>query len=88
MKKLDILRKKIDLIDKNLIYLLEKRQQIVEKIGILKKKHKFSILDKKRWKQVLNTRSKWALDKGMRKDFIKNIFELIHDEALKIENKI
>ena len=76
--KLEKLRKQIDKIDSSIVTLLAKRMEIVKKVGKLKKKNKLPPLDNKRWKEIIRTK----------KGFIKKIWEIIHDEALKIERSV
>jgi len=50
--------------------------KVVEKVGKYKKENNIPPLDKKRWQEVIKTK----------KGFIKKIWEIIHEEALKIES--
>ncbi|MFA6532502.1 MAG: chorismate mutase [Patescibacteria group bacterium] len=76
--QIDILRKQIDEIDKQIVNLLAKRMQVVEKVGKYKKENNLPPLDKRRWQEVIKTK----------KGFVKKIWEIIHEEALKIEKSI
>jgi len=76
--KLEELRKQIDKIDNSIINLLAKRMKIVEKVGEFKKKNNIQVFDKERWQDVIKSK----------KGFVKKIWEVIHDEALKIEKLI
>lgn len=78
MKNIEDLRKQIDKIDSSIVILLAKRMEIVKKVGKLKKKSNLPPLDNKRWKEIIKTK----------KDFIRKIWEIIHEEALKIEKLI
>ena len=51
-KKLETIRKKIDLVDKQLLNIIGKRTALVKKV-ISVKNHKKQIVDKKRIKKVL-----------------------------------
>jgi chorismate mutase len=77
-KQLDDFRKQIDEIDEQIVNLLAKRMQVVEKVGKYKKENNLPPLDKKRWQEVIKTK----------KGFVKKIWEIIHEEALKIEKLI
>jgi len=76
--RLDSFRKQIDEIDGQIVNLLAKRMQVVEKVGKYKKENNLPPLDKRRWQEVIKTK----------KGFIKKIWEIIHEEALKIEKKL
>ena len=86
--KLVKLRKIIDEIDKSIVNLLAKRMKTVKKIGMLKKQQNILPFDQSRWKKVLNFNIKKAESLGIDPEIIKNIYEIIHAEALKIEKKI
>jgi len=76
--QLNDLRKQIDEIDTAIVNLLAKRMKVVEKVGKYKKENNLPPLDKKRWQEVIKTK----------KGFIKKIWEIIHEEALKIEKNL
>lgn len=88
MKKIELYRKKIDKIDNQLIEILKKRFDIVKKIGVIKKKFSLPSLDKKRWQIVLQSRIKKGEKLGLRKSFVLKIYQLIHKEALKIQEEL
>jgi len=52
-KKLNKLRKKLDILDDSFIKLIKKRSELVKKVLKLKK-HKYQIVDRKRIKFILN----------------------------------
>lgn len=78
MKNIKDLRAQIDEIDESIVTLLAKRMKIVKKIGQLKKKNRIPVLDKSRFKKVMESK----------KGFVKKIWEIIHNESLKIEQNI
>ncbi len=87
MKNLENLRQQIDVLDNQLLTVLQKRLKAVEEIGRLKKQLNLPALQPKRWRQVIDSRVKIAQKLGINKDFITKIFDLIHTEALKIEEE-
>lgn len=78
-------RTQIDTIDEEIIYLLSRRFSLVEQIWIIKKENWEKSLQPKRWDELLNNLYLEADDKNIDRNFVKNIWELIHKEALKIE---
>jgi len=76
--QLEDLRKQIDGIDESIVNLLAKRMKIVEKVGLLKKKQNIPTLDSARWQKIIKTK----------KGFVKKIWEIIHKEALKVEDSL
>lgn len=73
--KLEELRKQIDEIDRSIVILLAKRMKVVKEVGSFKKKNNLPTFDQSRWNEVIKTK----------KGFVRKIWEIIHDEALKIE---
>ena len=63
-KKLNILRKKLDILDNSFISLIKKRTEIVKKVLKLKK-HKNEIVDNKRIKIILKNIKKKSIDKNI-----------------------
>jgi len=63
-KKLNILRKKLDILDDSFISLIKKRTEIVKKVLKLKK-HKNEIVDNKRIKIILKNIKKKSINKNI-----------------------
>jgi monofunctional chorismate mutase len=78
MKNIEDLRKQIDKLDDQIVSLLSKRMKVVKNVGRLKKENNLPVLDNSRWKKIIKTK----------KGFIRKIWEIIHDEALKIERSV
>ena len=72
-KKLNLLRKKLDKIDNNLLKIIHKRTKIVKKVLTLKS-YKKEIIDKKRISSILKKIKKESLKKKYRpKNYSKNM---------------
>lgn len=80
-------REQIDWIDKELVYLLSRRFEIVKTVWELKKIYKVVPLQPNRWQEVLNKLEENWKNFWVSQDFLKEVWELIHQEALKIEKK-
>ena len=83
--ELQIFRKEVDKIDNKIINLLEKRFEIVRKIRKHKLKNYLSIKDKKREKEIINSKIR---NSALSKNFIKKLFNLVLTESKKIQRKI
>ena len=79
---LDNLREEIDNIDDELLYLIAKRMEVSEKIGEFKKKHKVTVLQMDRWKQVLEHHISRGVSLGLDGESVKEIFEIIHKDSI------
>ena len=90
MKKQTIekLRSEVDQIDEQIIRLLSDRMEKVKKIGEIKNKIGKSKLDITRFNKLLKKRIELGKRYELTKDLITKIWNLIHDEALRIEEKI
>jgi chorismate mutase len=88
LQKIDLIRNEIDVIDNNLIALIAKRMEFVREIGIMKRDNNLPLLQLGRWKQILYTRLKKSGQKHLSRSFIREIFEEIHQESLRIQETI
>ena len=86
--QLDDFRKQIDEIDNLIVDLLAKRMKVVKKVGQFKKLKNLPPLDPTRWQQVLNSKMEKAKSLGLDREMVKKIYNIIHEEALKIEKSI
>ena len=75
-------------LDVALCGLLAERFHLVKKIGFLKKNQNLKALAETRWTEILSNKMKMAESLDIDSNFIKDIYELIHQESLKIENQI
>ena len=88
INKLSDFRKIIDEIDDELLNVLKKRMQIIEKIAIHKKEENISIFQLGRWQEILRTRVQWADKIGVSRQHIEKICILLHEESIRLQNKL
>ena len=86
--ELTVLREKIDLIDDDLIRLLEQRIQLVHDIAKIKALQNMTIVQPKRWEEKLQQQMSYAKKLGISEDFIKELFEKIHAESVRIQETL
>lgn len=82
------LRREIDRIDQRLLLSIRDRMEVVKMISLYKKKYNLPVLDKKRWKEVLNSRITIGLSLGLKDSFVTDVYNLIHQESIRTEEKI
>ncbi len=82
------LRDNIDKLDDKLIGLIEERMKVVEQIGSYKKDNNITILQNKRWDDMLRNRLILGERKGLSEDFINKIFRAIHQESINKQTRI
>lgn len=86
--KLEELRTKIDEVDYELIDIIIKRLDLVKQIGEYKRNSNITILQLKHWKNVIQDRLKKGVEKGLSKKLLIDLFELIHEESIRLQNEI
>ena len=78
-------RKEIDIINSEILDLLNKRMELVKKIGHRKKQLGIEIVDSKREKEIYDRLDKLADEKGIDREFVREIFKKIIDKSVKEE---
>ena len=86
--QLQQLRCVIDELDSDLLQILAKRFEIIDKIGEYKRDNNVTILQIERWLQILNTRGNTANLLGLSDEFVKQLLELIHNESIRLQTEI
>ena len=81
------LRAQIDVIDENLIFTLASRMRVSRQIGEIKKAQSVAIVQPGRWDAVLEKAAASAEGYGIDPEFIKKIFNTIHDASVAEQNK-
>ncbi len=79
---LNFLRQELDQIDNDLINLLGERMSISRKIGQYKKENKMTILQPKRWQDILDTAHERGRKNKLSNHFITQLLKTIHDESI------
>ncbi|GHT22949.1 cytochrome c4 [Bacteroidia bacterium] len=77
------LRQQIDEIDDSLLTALAKRMRISREIGQYKQEHNMPVLQTSRYDEILDKRSQQALEVGVDPNFMKTVFEAIHEESIR-----
>lgn len=87
-ENIDLLRSQIDVIDENLLNLLGARMKISRQIGKYKKRNNIAILQTSRWDEVLSKVVEQGLGQGLPEQFVKDIFNAIHEVSVHIQDDI
>ena len=82
------LRHQIDELDNQLMDLLAKRMRVCREIGQYKKEHNMTVLQTKRYSEILAKRGAQGAQCGMSADFVANVFEHIHEESVRQQIEI
>lgn len=82
-ESLTLLRQQIDQIDNDLLEALSKRMRISREIGQYKKERSMPVVQTGRYDDILNSRAAAAEELGMNGDFMKTVYQAIHEESVR-----
>jgi chorismate mutase len=77
------LRSRIDEVDERILSLMSERMAIARDIGQYKRVHNMTILQVERWNEILHTRLKSGEIKELDREFIIQLYAIIHDESIR-----
>lgn len=82
------LRQKMDVADREIVEALARRMALVEELAEYKKANDVKILQFGRWKEIFATRSSWAETLHLNKDFVGELYKLIHLESIRKQTEV
>ncbi len=85
---LEELRGKIDWLDQQFLNLMEQRMEVVAAIGEYKKRNNISILQNKRWEDIIYKSIEEGAKRGLSREFINRAFKAIHQESINHQMEI
>jgi chorismate mutase len=85
---LEKMRQQINQLDDELMQLLGQRMKIADRIGAYKKENNITILQTRRWNEILERASKKAEKHGLSKEFIIKYLDAVHMESINHQNKV
>lgn len=88
LNQLEALREKIDNLDQELIEILATRSKLIEKIGEYKKENNVTVFQLERWNEIMKTRPEWGEQSQLAKEFIQELYRVIHDESIRVQTEI
>ncbi len=86
--QLEYLRREIDHLDDEIIHLLANRMNISRQIGVYKRDTNMTILQRKRWNDIIERCTAQAHSNQLREEFLKNLISVIHDESIDQQEEI
>jgi chorismate mutase len=87
-QELELYRGQIDRLDHEIIESLKFRKAIVEKIAEAKAKASVTALQRSRFEELMKERLEIADRLGVHKELVKEIFDAIHENSIKIQSEI
>jgi chorismate mutase len=85
---LEKMRQQINQLDDELLHLLGQRMKIADKIGAYKKENNITILQTRRWNEILERAEKKGQKFGLTKEFIVSYLDAVHMESITHQNKV
>ncbi len=85
---LEKFRDEIDEIDEQLLQLLAKRMAVVERIGEYKKQNNITILQLRRWRNIIENRTAFGKRLGLSVEFTERLLQLVHKESINRQMQI
>lgn len=85
---LEKMRQQINQLDDELMQILGQRMKIAEKIGQYKKDNNITILQTRRWNDILERAYKKGERLGLSKEFVTKYFDAVHMESIAHQNTI
>ncbi len=82
------LRSQIDRLDEELIHTLKLRKNVIEKIALAKINQNITALQRGRFDQLIKERVASALKQDLDGEFIKELFNAIHADSIKIQTDL
>jgi chorismate mutase len=81
------LRHTIDEVDEEIVDALARRMQVVRAMAELKRHHQVSTLQPTRWKEIVQSRTASARQRGLSDEFITQVYQIIHEEAIQLQEE-
>ncbi|MHC1702375.1 MAG: chorismate mutase [Tenuifilaceae bacterium] len=85
---LNELRAEVDIMDDLLLWALSNRMELSGRIASVKSNRKMSVLQSKRWNQVIERVTDTGSKSGLRATFIRRLYDAIHKESISIQNEL
>lgn len=82
------LREQINQVDDELLSLIGQRMKLADQIGLYKKANNITILQAKRWAEILQRAHKKADALGLSEEFISKYFDAVHMESINHQNRM
>lgn len=87
-ESLETLRRQIDECDNSILELLARRMRVSREIGLYKREHNMTVVQASRYSEILEKRGAQGVLCGMSAEFMKAVFEAIHEESVRQQIEI
>ncbi len=86
--ELAMLREKIDRLDDDILSKLAGRMKVSEILGQYKRDNNVTVLQVKRWEEIVASRVAVGKAAGLTEDFTRDLLKLIHIESIRIQTEV
>jgi len=86
--ELEIIRAKIDNIDRELLEHLAARMSLVERLAEYKRDNSVAAYQVDRFREILKTRAAWGKSMNLYSDLVDELFKLIHMESIRKQTEV
>jgi len=62
--------------------------ELVDELGFYKRDNNITILQLKRWSNIVRDRLKTGLNSGLEKEFLQKLLEIVHNESIRRQTEI
>jgi chorismate mutase len=83
--QIEDVRQMADSLDAELVDIVSRRMQLMKKLGALKIENNVSIYQPERWREIIENRTKQGNALELSDEFILKLFEVIHDQSIKMQ---
>lgn len=84
-EEIDQIRQILDSMDAEVVDLIGKRMELARQLGKIKGELNMPVYQADRWREIVESRTRWGLANGLDNDFIMRLFTLIHDKSIKTQ---
>ncbi len=86
--ELEVIRAKIDNLDRELLENLAARMSLVERLAEYKRDNNVSAYQVDRFREILKTRESWGKSMNLYNDLVDELFKLIHMESIRKQTEV
>jgi chorismate mutase len=83
--EIEQVRQILDTMDAEIVDIIGKRMELVERLGLIKKENNMPIFQQERWREIVDSRTIWGEKNNLDANFILKLFELIHDQSIQTQ---
>jgi len=88
MKQLETARELLSYIDRQIVLWLMERMQLSHGIGHIKRREEIEVYNSTQEAELMRRVTELGTEVGLRKEFVIEIYRLIHEESVRIQRRV